>query len=277
MIEIKDKDIFISELFTEDKEKTILQDQEVLKLLFLICDKSKGYIETLSKIINRAKKKRFPDRPEKILGDLSKKFDNKELDMLLEYEKRDKIRVAYLFMFTMGLRVSEAATIQTQDIINGRLTIKNHKCKRKDIRIIPTRTLNVVNDYIEKYSKEIKKHDNYLVYSDEPLARRPNINSNSLRKIFRDSTLELGINEVYAKSTEPKFVMRNGKKIKRSPRPLYLLSSHSGRHTFCMNFYEKSGFDPDKTKIAMRLRSLSQLKHYLKADPMEVERIMLSM
>ncbi|MFW5705273.1 MAG: site-specific integrase [Nanoarchaeota archaeon] len=269
----------IETLAINEREKNLLQVATLKEALEYLKGNPKHTYEDFSKLLNRQKKQEFPDKPKKLLGDISKLVEDNTLKRILEAETKEKIKLTYLFMFSMGLRVSEAVRINKKDIISGRLKINNIKCKRKDKARIPKQLMNLTEIYLEKYSEEIENANGYLIYSENPTIERDHISENWIRGHFRETTLKLGINEIYDWSTEPKnhIIRKTGKVVKRKSRPLYLFSTHSGRHTFCMKFYSVCNFDLEKLRIAMRIRDFTTLKNYLKGNIEEVNELQYNM
>ena len=240
-------------------ERNLLQDSTVLSFLRYLDSQSKDTIINISKLINRKRRERYPESEYYKLGDRSKKIELEKFNKIIKNEKNQKAKLCYKIMYFMGLRVSEVVEIKLNDIIDDQLTIRNIKARKRETRIIPIVIREDIKNYIERHYKEIKYKNNYLFYK---VKKKEPISKDWIRNRFRKITTDLGINKVYGHTNH------------KDRRRLFLYSTHSLRHSFANRFYEKSGKDIEKTRIAMRHSLIKDTQNYIRGDLEEVAKIM---
>ena len=177
------------------------------------CNISSQYkIKELSKLINRKKREKYPTKNEVKYGNLSKFLEKEEFEFILSFEVREKIILAYEFMYNMGLRVSEVCEIKETDIIQDQLIIRNIKGNRNDTLPIPLNLLNKLKKHIEKNKRKIRKSDDFIFYSESRSKVRKNISKDWLRNNWRK----------LVKLAEKQFIYDKSKEIGRKERNLNL-------------------------------------------------------
>jgi len=241
-------------------EEKLLENTIIINLIEFLEKQSKDSIENLSKIINKKRRELFQENRNCKLGDQSKQIPENLFNLILNNEKNERIKLSFILMYHLGLRVSEVVEITTNDIIKNKLTIHNIKSRKIETRIIPISIRKLLEEYIEKNLETINKCKNHLIYDEK---KEDKLSKDIIRNKFRKNTLDLKINKIYSYSTH------NGNK-----RRLFLYSTHSLRHSFAHRFYDKSNNDIEKTRIAMRHSLLKDTQNYIKGDINEVNKIM---
>lgn len=204
---------------------------------------SKHNIEEISKIINREKRKKYPQRNNVKYGDLSKAISEENFEKCINVLESEDVILILKLMFYMGLRVSEATKIRKEDISEDwLLTINNIKCKRKEIMPIPKSIRIDVQNFFNKNDK-LERSKDYV------------------RNKFRKASLKCKINRVYGESNE------------KNPRKLYLYSTHSLRHSFARRIYIKTGKDIEQTRISLRHKDIQMTERYIRDKPEKVWKI----
>lgn len=138
-------------------------------------------------------------------------------------------------MAYLGLRIGEAVKVKITDIdFNTReLRLKSEKTHKLDLLIIPNNLFEQTNEFIKRYKTEIQNSQNYLFFKGVPFSStyEPHLESNYVRKIFRNYIIMAGLDETYDVSEESKG---------REPRELHRLTTHSLRHFAISRFAEQT-------------------------------------
>lgn len=244
-----------------NKEK-ILVDNTMIIFLEYLEKQSKDTIENISKIVNKKKREIFKENRNKKLGENSKNINEEDFQLILNKCNKEKLKLVFLIMYYMGLRVSEVVEIKRFDIIGEYLNIRNIKSRRIETRRIPKRLIKELDNYIYNNLRKIQKSDNYIFTSEKTNSK---LSKDYIRNQFRELTLKLNINKVYAYSDH-----------KGIRRKLYLYSTHSLRHGFAHRFYKLSNNDIEKTRIALRHTLIKDTQNYIKGDLKEVSELMIN-
>lgn len=270
--------INIEDLLTSKEEKDLfktLDKKKIEEFLNYTLEKSKHTIELISKLINRTKRKKFPDKNYKKYGNVSRGLSKEEVEKIINSEEKAKIRLCLKTAYKLGLRESEVVKIKTTDIQEDwKVKINNEKCNRIEYLIIPISLRPEIEEHIKKNKKIIKQKNNHLFYSENPVQKREHLSPKYLSKRFRELSIKLKINYSYGMSEEPEFDSR-GKR--RKPRKLYQFCLHSLRHSFGREYYKASNKDIVKTSQALRHRSLKTTMGYVFNNENEVFEILEGM
>lgn len=239
------------------------EHDEIKKFIDYYKGQSYHNMVEICKELGRVREDKYPPTKNRKYDGYNKGIPYEVFKKLIRNTPNERAQLGFLIMYYCGLRISEVVRIQKQDISNDWiLTVKNIKCKREDKLVIPKVLRRKIEDFLVRHKGDIKMNDNYLLYSMNPLKKKPHLSENWLRNYFRERTLELGINKVYS-------ITRGEKK-----RKLYLYSTHSCRHGFGMRFYKASDKDIEMTRMALRHRDLKSTQVYVNHELEDVFKIM---
>ena len=186
---------------------------------------SKHQIEGLTTDIRAHFTARFRKSKIPKYGSLNRGFTDGQLKSFFMAMDNPKHKLLFSYMAYLGLRIGEVVKVNIKDINfdTREIKIRSEKTKRLDVLIIPLYLFQQTAMFVGLNKVEIDNAQGYLFYknADRSLRKEPYLESNYVRKVFRDYTAMAGLDEVYDQSKEPE-----GKR----PRSLHLLSTHSLRH-----------------------------------------------
>lgn len=167
-------------------------------------------------------------------GSLNKGFTEPELRTFFFAVDNDKHRLLFSFMAYLGLRIGEAVAVNIHNINfeTREFRLKSEKTHKLDLLIIPQALFEQTKEYAEHYKTEIANCNGYLFFKETWKAEvEPHLDSNYVRKAFREYIIRSGLDETYDISDETKG---------REPRQLHRLTTHSLRHYAISHFAEQT-------------------------------------
>ena len=233
----------------------------------------------LSKIINRLRDKKYIRKNKTICR--KKGFCESKFEQFIKNVENEKIKLLFIYMFKLGLRVGEAVKININDInINLKnfkfesniIKIENEKCGRFEYLNLPLSLIAISKEYIKKNISEILENEGYLFYRKKNNRNKFKFFSKDyVRKYFRIISIKCGINKPRIK-----------KRVENKNINLYEYGTHSFRRGFCNEIKKEiDKLDIDnlsKNKLlqkAMRHNDIrTTLNIYLDCEDKQLEEIM---
>lgn len=214
---------------------TLLTDRRFLARL------SKHKIEHIITLASEERKRRFKRQKDCKRGNINKGFTKEELDQFLKHVKNPKAHLAFTLQAYLGLRVGEVVSIKLQniDLTQRQLYVQTEKAHTGDRLYLHDQAFAVLAPWIQKHREAIIAHEGYVLFGKE---QYQHLSSAWLRGYFRKALKRAGLDQVYAKSTEP---------IEKTPRALHRFSTHSLRHYFGTSVYKQTK-DPVITQRLLR-------------------------
>jgi integrase len=155
-------------------------------------------------------------------GSLNKGFTEEQLRAFFMAIDNEKYGLLFSYMAYLGLRIGEAVKVNVKDINqqSRELRVKSEKTRRLDLLIIPSNLHQESLSFIERHKAEIDKAQGFMFYKDSDRSERKEqyLESNYVRKVFRQYVVKAGLDEIY--DTSDGAVQRR----------LHLLTTHSLRH-----------------------------------------------
>ncbi len=211
-------------------EKPLISESYLEKLTY-------WQLRELSKQVNRFKKAKFPDRKQRLFGNMNKGFTDEEADLFFMGFKPGEVKekLAFLVQRFTGRRISEVVRLKITDIDWELRYLRFKRSKIKGgtavfdfVRIVDKLFFPLL-DFVESYRKEILAHQGFVFFSSNPVQKREHLSKDYLRKVFREVTFRTGLAEPRGNKSElPKGAYAKNKK----GYCLYRLSTHSFRHSF---------------------------------------------
>ena len=225
---------------------------------------SKHAIEELQRKIAKHFVRRFIGKRKKPkYGNISKCFTDSEIKAFFSACDSEKMRLLYLFMSQIGLRIGEAVKINIKDLnLESReLLIKTEKegVGVVDSLLVPIDLFNATLDFVKANQGEIEKAQGYIFFKQKGKSktREPYLEKNGVRNYFRGTCEKAGLSEVYSVSDES---------TGRSVRHLHRLSTHSLRHYAITRFAKQSNGNLILTSRFARHREPSTTMTYIAKD-----------
>lgn len=209
-------------------EETKLADLERIKeeLKELLPLLSKGKVEQLQKQISHFYLHKWKQRRIPKYGSVNKGFTEEELEKFLGVIKDDRFRLLFEFQGYLALRVGEVCKVNMQDFNFKTRELKVHteKAHTLDTLLLPQFLYDETLEYIKAHTHEIDDSLGYIFYPNREKShnKKPYINLNYVRRIFRYYTSLAGLDEIYDTSEESLAT--------RPKRELHRLTTHSLRH-----------------------------------------------
>lgn len=204
----------------------------------------KWRLKELQALVTAELRRRFDHHQPPKYGGLNKGFTEPELERFLSHVDNPTAKAVFELMAGLGLRVSEACSLQWRDVdLNERrLWVRSLKNSRP--------TMFYLHDHVYLALLNKSKESEY-VFPARRSCRYNHISPNWIRNEFRRAVRAAGLDFCYAESTEHC----------RAVRHLHRLTTHSLRHYFCR-----------KCAIALHgdFRLLQQLSRH--RDPKNVQR-----
>ena len=206
-------------------------------------------------------KKQFNNRPKaekkhhkKIWSvGLDRSLSDEEIQRFFEVIENLKHRLCFQLMYYLGLRISEAVKVNTQDynLELGWFRVYAPKTDRmdalplKDNPIVP-----ILKAYLRRYERDVSEYGDYLIYGDSG-----HLSKYYMRNRFQEYREKAGVLEIYAWS-------EGAGKQKYDKKPLYRFSTHSLRHSYITKVYRETK-NPVVTKELARHKSFNTTLNYI--------------
>lgn len=168
------------------------------------------------KQINTYKK---PRRPK--YGNLNRGFSDAELAVFFAHCACKRARVMFLVMLYLGLRIGEVCRIRVSDLdfVNHYLYLETEKAGTQDMLYLHDAVYDVFVSYFAEHRLELQSHE-YVFYG----CRDGHASPNWLCNQFRETMAKCHLHIAYG--------MSDDQGLRKRPRCLNRLTSHSFRHTF---------------------------------------------
>jgi len=226
----------------------------------------KSQLNQARAIIAKVHAKRFRRRREPRYGSINKGFTELELQRFLRSVNSEKFGLLFKYQAYMGLRVGEVCRLQIGniDFDKRELTIKSEKSSKMDSLIIPLDLFKETIGYIAKNEAPIKASNGYVFFKDNDNNHNKvcHLDSNYVRKVFREVLHEASLDQAYGTSEE---IYSNHK-----PRPLYRLSTHSLRHYAITKFAKSTNGNVVLTSRFARHSNPATTMRYIAKDKTEL-------
>lgn len=245
------------------------------KLNDLMPKLGKHKVRMLNQMIAKFYAKRWQKKTKKIMkyGTLNKGFNEQELEVFLKAIDNPKYKLIFKFQAYLGLRIGEAVKVnlknvnlQTREII-----VHTEKARVINTLILPIPLYQELLLYLEENKDAITRADGYIFYADKSKSRTPDLHLNVayVRKVFRQISEQVNLDEVYAESdeTEPS----------RTPRHLHRLTTHSLRHFAITTFSKKTNGNLVLTSRYARHQNPNTTLTYINSDKSELYAIIEQM
>jgi integrase len=212
------------------------------------------------------KKKRFRRRKEKKYGAMNKGFTDEELKKFFGCCNHPKAHLAFRLMSQLGLRIGEVVKIRLQDVdlVKRKLYVLTEKAHTGDFLYLHDEVFELLRAWIDTYDDEIRKNEDYLLYSEVGWNKQRHISPFWLRNEFQRVRLLAGLHEWYGKSDET---------LDRPQRTLYRLTTHSLRHHFITKVY-KTVKDPVTAQKLARHTNIKSTMVYIHATQRDLDESM---
>ncbi len=231
-----------------------------------ISELRKWQLESVSKQLRRAYKKKFRRRKETKYGNINRGFTDEELRRFFESCTNKKARFAFFLMSRLGLRLGEAVVIKLDDLdfTNEKIRISTEKAQTGDFLYLHQEVRQVIDLWIVEHRDEILQANNYLLFSQDCTT---NVSPHWLRREFRDTCRLANLNQWYSEADDQK---SGGYKKYSKPRKLYRLTTHSLRHYYITRIY-KTCKNPIHTQKLARHREFSSTQVYIHSTEQEID------
>ena len=227
---------------------------------------SKHDLEALRAIIAQTHAKRFKKPKEPRYGTINKGFTELELQRFLRNVKNEKFVLLFKYQAYMGLRVGEVCKLHISNIEFDKreLTIKSEKSSKIDSLIIPLDLFKETITYIQQHKVQIEAAKGFIFFKDNDNNHNqvPHVDLNYVRKVFRESIMRTGLDQVYAYSEETT--------PSHHERPLYRLTTHSLRHYAITHFAKSTNGNVVLSSRFARHSNPSTTMHYIAKDKDEL-------
>lgn len=169
-----------------------------------------------------------------------------------------KIKLALEFEGIEGLRGEDVVRVKLEDF-NFDLHLVNIKNRKSGGRVyqvpLNPEIEHEILDHIHKNYNEIKKHKNYVFFSNNPVQIRNHISERYLKNVVHKALEDLNLNIIYAYDS--------------LGRPRYLYSLHSFRGHAASRIFKNSHGDFKKAQEILDHQDLSTTLLYLEKDNMQ--------
>lgn len=195
----------------------------------------KNKLESISHISNIFRENNFERRKQRLLGTKSKAMPDFIFKKVLEHfsslhEKRYKVlKMIYEVQGVEGMRIGDLLELKTNniDFISHEITLINHKSRGRIYTIPMAKQVEEdLKEYINEFEDDIKKHDNYLFFSNAVVTKHKNLSQQYVNRELVAYLEEEGLEKVYA--------------IDRKGRKRRLFTTHSERGHAATTLFKKT-------------------------------------
>lgn len=220
-------------------------------------NQSSYYQELAIRKLSISHQEKFPRVRNAKYGNIDKGFSEEEFYKFIKNEENPKAKLAWQFQYLRGFRINEIPLLNYHKIDWNKKTWKvwTSKAKQWDTIIIKGEFEILLKNWILERKKEILENDGYIFYSDNSRRKKKNISHKWLNKQFGITRKKAGLTEIYG-YTKP-----NGNKM--IPKPQYILSSHSFRHSAITRFYNNNNKDIVLTQKFARHKDIKSTLVYI--------------
>ena len=243
-------------------------EQIEAKLNELMPRVGKHKVRQLVQLVAKYYARRWKQKSRKTMkyGTLNKGFNQLELEAFLKSIDNPKYRLLFKFQAYLGLRIGEAVRVNIRNInLQSReIIIHTEKARVINTLILPMSLYSEMMLYLEENKEAISQADGYLFYADKNKSRTPEpyLNLGYVRKVFRQYTKQVNLDEVYANSDETD--------LSRPARQLHRLTTHSLRHYAITTFSRKTNGNLVLTSRYARHQNPNTTLTYINSDKTEL-------
>ncbi len=238
-------------------------EEEVFNKLELFFSHSKQDLREFSKIINWIIAEKYPRKNQRYLGNEARYMpDNVFLALLEHFHKiNERVELIVEFEGLEGSRIEDVVDLKVEnfDFDKHEVRVYNKKSSRWYTIPIESHLEDHIKEFIQKHRESIESHENYIFFSNNFKQIRNHLSKDWVRNTIREAVNELGLQKVYATST-------NGKKLN-------MYSSHSLRSHALTRVYRLSG-DIQVAKELADHSKTSTTDLYIAKDHKKLENVM---
>lgn len=198
---------------------------------------------------------------ERLLGTKTKAMPDWIYLKVIDYVGKvwgNKIKLALEFEGIEGPRGEDVVRVKLEDF-NFELhsvSIKNRKSGGRVYQVPLNPEIEAeILEHIHKNYDQIKKHKNYVFFSNNPVQIRNHLSERYLKNVVHKALEDLNLNQIYA--------------YDKLGRPRYLYSLHSFRGHAASRIFKKSNGDYKRAQEILDHMDLSTTLLYLEKDNMQ--------
>ncbi len=220
-------------------------------------------LEELQSILHKAYVRRFAGkRKTPKYGSINKGFTELELRQFLRTVPNEKFRLFFSYQAYLGFRIGEVSKLHLGNINFDRreITIKSEKSAVSDSLKIPLELFKETIEYVNGHLAEIESAGGHIFFkeNDNNHNNVPYIDVHYVRRIFRETAIKAGLDQIYDYSEEN----FPGK----ASRGLHRLTTHSLRHYAITRFAKSTNGNIVLTSRFARHSAPSTTMRYIAKD-----------
>jgi integrase len=192
---------------------------------------------------------------------INRNFSDEELEKFFSVVSNKKHLICFKLQAYLGLRISEAVSVNIKDIDFERrkLRVWSFKTKEMDFLHLHDKIFESIQTWVRIQHSEIEKHDGFLIFS---CGGKTHMSRDTMRHIFKTYLKKVKLDDCYVEL----YTTGNQCHGKASSRKLYRLSTHSLRHYYITKIYKKT-LNPVVTQKCARHREFKSTSYYINLDP----------